>query len=73
MEAHVVGVHGLDGPKEMYIDDQSSLVRSVSDTHDSKSIPRPLEVNDFTETPPGSNPPCGDYFSMEELINGTTY
>merc|ERR1719454_1027544 len=20
-------------------------------------------------TPPGSNPPCGDYFSMEELLN----
>ena len=23
-------------------------------------------------TPPGSNPPCGDYFSMEELLNGIT-
>ena len=44
MEVHVVGVHGLDGPKEMYIDDQSSLVRSVSDTHDSKFIPRPLPM-----------------------------
>ena len=22
MESHVIGVHGLDGPKEMYIDDQ---------------------------------------------------
>ena len=41
MEVHVVGVHGLDGPKEMYIDDQSSLVRSVTDIHDSKSIPHP--------------------------------
>ena len=44
MESHVIGVHGLDGPKEMYIDDQSSLVRSVSDTHDSKFIPRPLPM-----------------------------
>ena len=35
IESHVVGVHGLDGPKEMYIDDQSSLVRSVSGTQDS--------------------------------------
>ena len=52
MESHVIGVHGLDGPKEMYIDDQSSLVRSVSDTHDSKSIPRPLVVaNHFPRIP----------------------
>ena len=46
MESHVVAVHGLDGPKEMYIDDQSSsFVRSVSGTHDSKSIPRPLVID----------------------------
>ena len=44
MESHVVAVHGLDGPKEMYIDDQSSLVRSVAGTHDSKSIPQPLNM-----------------------------
>ena len=44
MESHVVGVHGLDGPKEMYIDDQSNLVRSVSGTHNSKSIPQPLPM-----------------------------
>jgi tripartite motif-containing protein 2/3 len=47
MESHVVGVHGLNGPKEMYMDDQStSLVRSISasGTHDSKSVPQPLRV-----------------------------
>ena len=42
MESHVVGVHVLDGPKEIYIDDQSSLVRSDAGTHDSKFIPQPL-------------------------------
>lgn len=43
MESHVVGVHGLDGPIEMYIeDDESSLERSDAGTHDSESIPQPL-------------------------------
>ena len=37
MESHVVGVHGLDGPKEMYIDDQSNLVRSP------KLVPKTIE------------------------------
>ena len=37
MESHVTGVHGLDGPVEMYVEDQST-----SSTHDLKSIPRPL-------------------------------
>ena len=46
MEFHLVGIHGLDGPKEMYIDDESqecewtpggdesSLVRSVPGTQE---------------------------------------
>ena len=80
IESHLVGVHGVDGPKEMYTNiklpiDQISLVGPDTGTHNSKSVPQLLGI------PPQPKIICGlrnadsglvsslkDY-SMEKLLS----
>ena len=33
LESHVVGVHGLDGPKEMYIDEQNIVAEKLDEVN----------------------------------------
>ena len=33
LESHVVGVHGLDGPKEMYFDEQNIVAEKLDEVN----------------------------------------
>ena len=43
LESHIVGVHGLDGPREMYVDDQLDMARG--------STVWPPAINDVEDPP----------------------